>query len=142
MNIASFSKRIWAYIIDFVLTALIPGGTLTLLYIFVPEMNDIPVYFIVFGVIFTHWFVYFLVIGFYIFVTNGRTIGNLLLGLRIIHPHIKRLSLGDAFGRSAAQGLVILPIISILYVIIIHTEKSVFDRMTKTIVVDWRNKNI
>lgn len=142
MNIANFTKRIWAYIIDFVLTALLPAATLVLLYVFVPQINDVPVYFIVFGMIFVHWLIYFLLVGFYTFITNGRTVGNLIFGLRIIHPNIKRLSFGDSFARSAAQGLFILPIISLLYITIAHTEKSVFDRMTNTIVVDWRNKNI
>lgn len=140
MNIASFTKRIWAYIIDNLLLIIPLGVCLFFLYLLIPEMKDVPIYFIVFGFIFAHWLIYFLFIGFYMFLSNGRTIGNLIFGLRIIHPDISRLSLGDCFARSACQGIIIFPIISMLFVITIRSEKSVFDRMTNTVVADWRNK--
>lgn len=140
MNIANLGKRILSYIIDTLILSIIPSFTLFFLYLNTDLLKDISIYLVVICFIFVLWFLYFIFIGLFLLISNGRTIGNLIFGIRVIHKDISHLTFGDCFARSSTQGLIILAIISVFYVMTIHTEKSAFDRLTNTVVVDWRNR--
>jgi uncharacterized RDD family membrane protein YckC len=142
MNIARFGKRISAYIVNLVFAYAFPVVALVLAYVYVPNFSKIPFLFVFLMIIFASWFAYTFIFTIWLFVTNGRTLGARIFGLRVVHPNISRLSFGDCFARAAAEGMFMMAIISSLYVIAVHTEKSVFDRLTDTVIADWRNRSI
>lgn len=141
MNIANFTKRIFAYIVDILISASFVIAGIVLGTMFSQDFRAIPVYFIVMAAFASQWLVYLIINTFLIFLTNGRTIGCYIFGLRIVHNDISPITFGDAITRSASEGLIVLAIVGLFYLATVHTEKTVFDRMTNTIVVDWRNRS-
>lgn len=141
MNIIRYEKRIFAYLIDlFIILALVAAGTVILMLRY-PNFSQIPWYFIMF-IIFAAIAVSFTVLySLFMFITNGRTIGSLIFGLKTIHPNLERLTFADCLCKCALLSLVPVVIINAIYMLIIHTEKTAFDRLTKTIAVDWRHRN-
>lgn len=140
MNIATFGKRIWAYIIDMLLAYAIPVVALIFAYVRFSELNQIPVIFVVLGMLFATWFVFTFIYSIWLFASNGRTLGRLIFGLRVVHTDISRLSFSVCLARAATEGCIILIGISAIYTLAVHTEKTVFDRLTNTVVSDWRNR--
>ena len=141
MNIASFTKRTFAYLIDLVLTILLPMAAFVLGYIFWPEFQSIPIYFVIMAFVVIAWLIYFVFCSIYMAISNGRTVGLAIMGLRVIHQDLKRISFGESLARCAACGLLIMVIVNAFYVVGTKTEKSVFDRLTNTLTVDWKNRS-
>ncbi|MCQ2792889.1 MAG: RDD family protein [Bacilli bacterium] len=142
MNIASYMKRTWAYVIDFVFALIISAGVLVAAIFLFRDFVTIPAFFVVLMFIAADWLIYTLMYSIWLKTSNGRTLGNLIIGLRVVHNDVSKLTFGDCISRSAMNGLIVLAIINTLYVMISHTEKSIFDRVTKTLVADWRNRSI
>ena len=144
MNTARTNKRIFAYIIDLLLCTMpvIAGAILLYYQISVAYNYNIPWYFLLVGVLVTKWVVYFILSTIILLLSNGRTVGNFIFGIKIIHSDFKHLSLKDAMCISAVHGLIIMMVINMFYVYLVHTEKSVADRLTQTIAVDYRHRSI
>ncbi len=141
MNIASFTKRTFAYIIDLFLTILLPLAVFILGYIYWPEFQSIPIYFVFIAFVIIAWFIYFVFCSIYMAISNGRTVGLAIMGLRVIHQDLKRISFRESLARCATAGLLIMAIVNAFYVVGMRTEKSAFDRLTNTITVDWKNRS-
>lgn len=142
MNIAKLSKRIGAYLIDFLISLFIPFLGLYLALTFFPNYRALPLYLLILFFIAFNWLCYFLVNGVSLYLSNGRTLGYRIFGLRNIHRDMTRLSLKDAFTRSASQGLIVFGVVSIFYMLIKRSELSIFDRFNDTVIADWRNKSL
>ena len=102
----------------------------------------IPWYFLLVCGFIVQWLVYTILSTICVFIFNGRTFGNLLFGTKIVHQDLKHLSLKDAICISSVHGLLIMMIINLFFMLIVHTEKSVSDRLTDTLAVDYRHRNI
>lgn len=143
MNTAKLHKRVIAYLIDIVIiSAPIVVGLIWLFYFINMEYNyATPWYFMLIGGLLIQWIIYTFLSTLIMFIFNGRTFGNALLGIKIIHADNRHLSFKDCLCISAVHGLLIMVIINLFYILIVHTEKSVSDRLTDTIAVDWRHRN-
>ncbi len=141
MNIASFTKRLWGYIVDLIFSLIIPTGLLVLALLYAKHINDIPAFFVSLIFIAASWLSFTIIYAIWLKASNGRTLGNLIFGLRVVHNDVSKLTFGECLSRASMQGLIILVIINALYLLIAQTEKSIFDRVTNTLVVDWRNRS-
>lgn len=141
MNIIRYEKRIFAYLIDlFVILAIVTAGTIILMLSF-PKLGEIPWYFIMFMICFAIFFLFTLVHTLSMFLSNGRTLGSLIFGLKTIHTNLERLTFADCLCKCVLLSLVPVALVNGVYMLIIHTEKTAFDRLTKTVAVDWRHRN-
>lgn len=141
MNIIRFEKRIFAYLIDlFFVLAIVAVGSVFLIMKF-PKITEIPWYFLMFIIFFAICFIFTLIHTLTMFISNGRTLGGFIFGLKTIHQNLERLSFADCLCKCILLSLVPIVIINGIYMLSIHTEKTAFDRLTKTVAVDWRNRN-
>ena len=141
MNIASYTKRVWSYIIDAFLAIVCSLALFITLYFYQSWIRSIPAFFVIIAFFFIEWFLYTFIYSLWLFISNGRTLGSLIFGTRVVHNDISRLSYGDCLARSASEGVLVLVAIDLIYVLIKHTEKTIFDRLSLTVVVDWRNRS-
>ena len=140
MNTARFDKRVIAYLIDIIFSvALTVTGIVFAIILFEP-VREIPWYFTILISFSIAWFIYTFINSIWLYVSSGRTLGALIVGLRVVHPNLERLTFADAVCRSATLAIVPMVLANAVYMLYIHTEKTVFDRMSKTVVVDWRNR--
>lgn len=144
MNTVKLSKRIFAYLIDLVIVTLPIIAFLNWLFYYVNMSFNysIPWYFLLLAGFSLKWIVYTFFSILFLFIFNGRTLGNLILGIKIVHSDLKHLSFLDTICISAVHGLLSMMIISLFYMIIVHTERSVSDRLTDTYSIDYRHMNI
>lgn len=141
MNIIRFEKRIFSYLVDiFFVLGVVAAGTVILMIKF-PKISEIPWYFIMFIILFAIFFVYTLIHTLTMFLTNGRTLGSCIFGLKTIHPNLERLTFADCLCKCSLMSLIPVVIVNGIYMLAIHTEKTAFDRLTKTVAVDWRHRN-
>lgn len=140
MNIASYTKRIWSYIIDAFLASICALAIFVVLFFYQTWIRNVPIFFVILSFFFIEWLLYTLFFSLWLFASNGRTLGSLIFGTRVVHSNISRLSYGDCIARCASEGVLVLVVIDMFYVLIKHTEKTIFDRLSLTVVVDWRNR--
>jgi uncharacterized RDD family membrane protein YckC len=77
---------------------------------------------------------------FFILISKGYTFGSLIMGVKIIHPNRIPLTARDAFLRGATIGVLPMVLVNAIYMISVHTERTIFDRITETVVVDYRHR--
>lgn len=142
MNIARYDKRIFAYLIDLIFACAFPAAGLVIAYAYVPSFYDIPWYFVAAMAIVAVWLVYTIINTLWTFLSNGRSLGNLIFGLKIIRPDMSHLHFSECLVRSINLGFFVSALVNAIYMLMIHTEKTVYDRLSETVVVDWRNRNI
>ena len=140
MNIARFEKRIIAYLIDMVLAIGIVVTGYIFGYLFIEPIRVIPWYFSIIIFLVIVWLIYMLINVNWLFFSNGRSLGALIVGIRVVHPNLERLTYKDCVCRSAALAIIPMVFVNAIYMLVVHTEKTAFDRMSKTVVVDWRNR--
>ncbi len=141
MNTAKFPKRVISYVFDMILSFLFSLALVILGSVFIPGFADLGIFYIVlifFGLL---WFIYTFIFTFWLFISNGRSLGMLIFGLRVVHKDISRLSFGDCLARSASEGMIVFVVIDLFYVLINNTERTAFDRISNTYVVDWRHRS-
>lgn len=136
MEIARFDKRIIAYCIDMIIA--VAAGIATSVILAINTNWSIPWYFLILIGQTTGYFVYCLFVICALCWTNGFTLGGVILGIRSIHLDRKRISVGDAIVKGVTLGIIPMAFVNAVYMLVIHTEKTIFDRLTDTIVVDIR----
>jgi len=130
MRIARFEKRLFAYLFDILLAGLasfaifflIPMNLTFIEKVLLQQIGGATIYFILTTIILS--------------ITNGFTLGSVFVRIRVVRLDDERLRLKDAAMRSI--GLAIFPwvLINAIHMLIIHTERTVFDRLSETIVID------
>lgn len=136
MGIARYEKRVLGWLIDRLLSLFVGAG---LFYpfrlLFGPSFS---LYFLVIFCVLGAYFFYFLSVFSFLWISDGRTLGGLLFGVRTFRPDGNRLSFSDAFLKALLTGVVTMALVNALFMLFIHTERSAFDRLTNTIVIDTR----
>ncbi len=140
MEIARYEKRIIAYLIDLVLAVAPPCAASIILYIYLPTNFDIPLYFYFLGIEIASYLLFIINTFFFVVISRGFTFGSLIMGLKIIHPNRIPLTARDAFLRGATIGVLAMVLVNAIYMLSIHTERTIFDRITETVVVDYRHR--
>lgn len=82
---------------------------------------------------------YFLFAGIVLKWTNGYTLFGALMRTKVIHIDDRDISYRDAFLRSMCLAIFPWVIVNAFYMLIIHTERTIFDKLTDTIVIDRRH---
>ena len=140
MNVARFEKRLIAYLIDMMLAIAVVVTGVVFAYIYLEPIRNLSWYFAIVIALAMIWFVYTFFNSVYLTISNGRTIGGLITGLKVVHPNLEKLTFKDALCRSSTIAIVPMVIANAIYMLVVHTEKTAFDRLSKTVVVDWRNR--
>ncbi len=140
MEIARYEKRIFAYLIDLVLAVAPSFAAAIVMYIYLPPNFDIPLYFYALGVEIASYLLFIIFTFFFILMSKGYTFGSLIMGIKIIHPNRIPLTARDAFLRGATIGVLPMVLVNAIYMISVHTERTIFDRITETVVVDYRHR--
>lgn len=137
MEIARFEKRVLSYIIDMIFPYSIGIVSGVMLFIYTP----LPWYFsllLLFLFCFLAWLLINIpAMGF----SHGHGIGSAIFGLKTIRKDGKDISWKIVWVKNLYYALLPFMIVNAVYMLVIHTERTVFDRITDTIVVDEKVKN-
>jgi uncharacterized RDD family membrane protein YckC len=136
MGIARFEKRIGAYLID-IISSILFALPLTIFFAYLSSWQ-IPWYFDLWIAQLLSWFFYALFTTCSVHWSNGYTLGGLIFGIKSVHRDGKRISVGDAITKGICIGILPFVIVNAIYMLVVHTEITIFDRMTDTIVIDIR----
>ncbi len=140
MEIARYEKRIIAYLIDLILAFAPPLAAAIVVYLRLPPNFDLPLYFYFLGVEIASYLLFIIFSFFFIIISKGFTFGSLIMGIKIMHPNRIPLTARDAFLRGVTIGVLPMVLANAVYMLAIHTERTIFDRITETVVVDYRHR--
>mgnify|MGYP001313710198 FL=1 len=137
MNIARFDKRIFGWLIDEILPL---GGGVTLAYfLWVWMGTQMSIFLIVFLSVIGDYILYILINAITMSITRGATIGMAIFGIKTVHPEGVKLKAGECWLKCLLTGVIAMDFINAIFMLSVHTERSAFDRMTNTLVVDKRS---
>ena len=136
MNIARYEKRMLGWLIDKVISLLAFGGILAVEILFIPHNFSLFLEILIAGL--GGYFFYVLSVSLYLFFGNGYTFGMQLLGIRTYHATKDHLRFSESFLKALMTGFTAMDLVNSIYMLSEHTERSVFDRLTNTLVVDVR----
>jgi uncharacterized RDD family membrane protein YckC len=143
VRLASFKARAGAFILDFLLAAVVFGG-LVLLGSRLAVKLGIPIGDVHLTFDFTHWYsLIFLVVYFTLltYFTNGQSLGKRLFGIRVVSLARDRMTLWQSFERSLGYGASSLEFGFGFIQYFVHPNRcTVHDRIAETIVVQDRVK--
>ncbi|OPZ32266.1 MAG: RDD family protein [Tenericutes bacterium ADurb.BinA155] len=139
MNIARFDKRIFGWLIDEILP-LLGGGTL-LYFLWNYWGTGMSLFLIIFLSVLGDYFLYILINAITMSSTRGATIGMAIFGIKTVHPEGDKLKMGECWLKCLLTGVIAMDLINAIFMLAVHTERSAFDRMTNTLVVDRRSLN-
>jgi len=138
MSIARFDKRIFGWLLDEVMPLLSGIGMVFLLmYAIGPQIS---IFLIALIAILADYSFYVLFNSLMMLISNGYTLGMALFGIKTIHQDGQRMKARECFLKCFLTGVIPMDIVNAFYMISSHTERSAFDRMTETIVIDRRHE--
>jgi len=139
MKIARFDKRILAWLLD----EAFPCTTGIVFYILASTFNVVSdsgfTKFAVSCVI--AYSLYILITSLILVLTNGFSIGGAILGIRVLRKDGNNLHFKECFLKTIAEGVVPYCLVNAVYMLANHTERSTFDRLTDTLVTEYRHAN-
>ncbi|MCQ2794512.1 MAG: RDD family protein [Bacilli bacterium] len=132
MNIEHKKKRILSYLIDFVLPIALGIATTTLLIM----RANFPWYFAMLIGAGACYLLYLLLNTIFLCSTHGYTFGSLIFAIKTVTLQGEDISWRIALVKNLYLGLIPFAIVNAVYMLVVHTERTVFDKITDTIVVD------
>lgn len=128
MKIAAFENRIFSYLIDLI----IPTALSVLLYFTVFRYVSIKTMFAIYVIMLTVISItYFIINTIITYLTNGYTLGNFIFHIKVVGEN-NRLSFISCVLKYAFLAFPMCAAINALYMIIAHTEITIFDRISST----------
>lgn len=132
MNIPRFDKRIISYLIDLI----IPSILSLLTYFLLKHSFQILNYLTFFLWVEFFAMVYFLLINsLFAYLFNGNTIGNLFTKTKMVSIDGKRLTLKQVLLKYLPLSLWPTVIINAFYMLYVHTESTIYDTLSNSIVI-------
>ena len=132
MNIPRFDKRIISYLIDLI----IPSILSLLTYFLLKHSFQILDYLTFFLWVEFFAMVYFLLINsLFAYLFNGNTIGNLFTNTKMASIDGKRLTLKQVLLKYLPLSLWPTVIINAFYMLYVHTESTIYDTLSNSIVI-------
>lgn len=132
MNIPRFDKRIISYFIDLI----IPSILSLLTYFLLKHSFQILDYLTFFLWVEFFAMVYFLLINsLFAYLFNGNTIGNLFTKTKMVSIDGKRLTLKQVLLKYLPLSLWPTIIINAFYMLYVHTESTIYDTLSNSIVI-------
>ncbi len=130
MHIARYEKRLFAYLFDSLVSLL--GGMAIFFLIPMPIalIEKILLSQVAAALI------YVATTSIMLMITNGFTFGSLFVRVRVVRLDDRRLGWREVLIRSAGLAIFVWSLINAVYMLSVHTERTMFDRMSDTIVID------
>ncbi len=134
MEVARFEQRVIAFLIDYLFAIVFSLSGTILLAVLVPSMSLLFLILSFAGLTYAFFLItYPLMMSFF----NGRSLGSLIVATKVIYINKDaKISLRDIYIKALMMGLFPLAIVNSVYMLVVHTERSIFDKLTNTIVVD------
>ena len=137
MELASFKKRIFVYLIDFLIALMIGIGASVPLFLF----TSMPYFFaLLFAFLFTY-LAYFLINIFIMHISKGYTLGGLILWVRNVNEDGSTLTYKKIIERNLYLGLLPLALINAIDYFIHNAHKLVLDRLIDIDVIDVKKSH-
>jgi uncharacterized RDD family membrane protein YckC len=136
MEIARYEKRLAGWLTDKALSALAFGLVLWACRVGFPPDASVFSEILLSALAAYVFYVFFATLSLYFF--RGATPGMALFGIRTYHPTSEKLAFRECLLKALATGLSAMCLVNAIYMLSAHTERSAFDRLTKTIVIDRR----
>lgn len=140
MEIARYEKRIIAYLIDLLIAFIPPLVLGIVIYFQIPFNTNIPIYFYFLAVELATYLLFIIFTFLFLMISKGFTLGSLFMGIKIMHPNRVPLTAREALLRGVTIGVLPMVLVNAVYMISVHTERTIFDRITETVVVDYRHR--
>jgi uncharacterized RDD family membrane protein YckC len=138
MIIARYEKRLGGWAIDKALSLLALAGILVPEILFFPR--DFSLFIEILIAVVGAYFFYVISVSFALYLFNGYSLGMAICGIRTYHATKDRLRFSEAFLKALMTGFTAMDLINSIYMLSTHTERSVFDRLTNTLVIDTRQE--
>ena len=135
MQIASFEKRLLAFIIDYGIGIAI--GVLLYFFVFNGLLGWHIAY--IFVIILVTLFIYYaLIVDLITYFTNGYSIGNFIVGIKMVSIKFHRWSFRQILVKYISLSLLPCCMINAVYMLLKHTEKTIFDELSHTVSISIR----
>jgi uncharacterized RDD family membrane protein YckC len=136
MVIARYEKRIGAWVIDKLFSFAVFG---VFMYFFPLWFGPNASLFLIVILAYLISYAYYVLFnGLFSWLGNGWTLGMLIFGIRAVHSDGRHLKGKEALLKVLLTGLIVVDVANSLYMLVTHTERSCFDRMSETSVIDTR----
>lgn len=132
MNIARYERRMLAYLVDFTLAYGVSVG----IYFLVLQVFSWPLLSCFWWIELMATILFILGYGFGQVIFSGVTLGGLFFRTRVVKINNLSLRFKDAFIRSLTLSLPPMVLVNAVYMITVHTERSIFDRLSDTMVIN------
>lgn len=132
MEIARFNKRVLSYLVDFLISFGIGAGCAVPLFMF----TKLPWYFIIMIDCVICYAVYLLINVPVMYFSKGRSFGAFIFGIKTVTKENSTISSRNIWVKQLYLGLIPFVIANAIYMLVVHTEQTLFDRITNTIVID------
>lgn len=136
MGIARYEKRVLAWLLDEILPFLVGVAVLTAIIVFLG--GSLPWFYGCLIMFFVDYMSYIMINSLFSQTIRGITPGMLILGIGLIQPNGFRISAGECWFHAVLTGVVPMVFVNALYMLGVHTERSVFDRLCGTLSIDRR----
>lgn len=128
MDYINYEKRIFSYIIDFVIAFLVA----LLLSVKVGISFDFALVTFVDSVQILTMICYFGISLIFLLFFNGRTIGRMIMRIKIVDFNDGKLTFAQIFIRSLLESFIIMGAINVVYQLLYHGQHSFFDKACNT----------
>lgn len=129
MKIAGFEKRIFSYLVDMLIPIAISITLFFTVFIHIHLNTMFFLYVIALSIVSIS---YLLINTLLTYLTNGYTLGNLIFGIRVISNKNSKLKFVDCFLKYCFLAFPMCAFINMFYMIIVHSERTIFDRLSST----------
>lgn len=129
MKIAHFEKRLISYFIDLVITY---GICLAMYYSFLINYEIMRRFGVIFCLLTIGSLIYLLFNTFITKVTNGYTVGNIIMNIKVVNEQDSKISWKNSFLKYLFLCFPLCSIINAFYMLFIHTQISIFDKLSST----------
>lgn len=132
---ASFTKRVFSYLIDLIFAFGLGGGLGSLIFIF----TKLSWYFALIATITICYACYLIINVPLMYFTKGYTIGGAFFNIKTVNEDNSVISLTNIWIKCLYLGVIPFTIANAIFMLVIHTQVSVFDRITNTVVVESKS---
>lgn len=133
MQIAGFEKRVGGWLIDKALSWLLLAGLIVAFRLTFPP--DFSIFLEIVLALFLTYLAYAFFNGTLLYLTKGYTIGTALFRIKTSSPS-RRLGYAKCLLKSLLTGVSAVCLVNAIYMLSTHTERSAFDRLTSTLMID------
>ncbi len=136
MEIARFNKRVFAFLVDY-LSPMTIGAVLS--YPLFKFVDGLPLYFAIIISALICYGVYLLFNVPIMYFSKGSTLGSFIFRIKTVKKDNSKLTIRSILVKHLYLGLLPFTIANAIYMLVVHTEQTLFDRITNTIVIDIKN---